>query len=321
MEGHMPVAETLTLQNKAFDEIMQAFQYHQNPAAWLLVGPRGIGKATLVYLVAKEILAHDNAERQRQLSAGTYSNFYVLESASTAEGGMDEARRLIHYLKQTAPLPGWRVVLINCIDELSHNTSNALLKILEEPPSQTLIFLIAHIQSKVLPTLRSRCRCLDLTASTISADQLPTDLQPLLALGPYSLGCLQRLAEAGGISFYEDLGRTMLSAAQGDYPPVTAFVEKISANEPLVALTLEVMEVFFYRFLKSCVSQNGYSWVSEAEKVIFQSLSAKASVSYWLTVQKALNQFLSEAREAHLDRKHLLMACFFIIENPEVVHV
>ena len=61
----------------------------------------------------------------------------------------------------TAALSPWRVAVIDSMDELNREASNALLKMLEEPPSNTLFFLVSHAPGRLLPTIRSRCRRLD----------------------------------------------------------------------------------------------------------------------------------------------------------------
>jgi DNA polymerase-3 subunit delta' len=77
---------------------------------------------------------------------------------------VDQVRSLGEFLGLTSALSPWRVVVIDTIDELEPAGANALLKILEEPPANTLYFLISHAPGRLLPTIRSRCRRLDFQA-------------------------------------------------------------------------------------------------------------------------------------------------------------
>lgn len=331
----MSVAENLNLHprlqpqlyghDKAMTEILLAFENKKCPSAWLLTGPRGTGKATLAYHAAKKILTQEVLQPDpilRHISSGTYPNLYGLESEAITEGGgVEDVRRLIQYLKKSAPLPGWRCVIVDCVDELSPSANNALLKIVEEPPVKTVIFLIAHIHSKVLPTLRSRCRCLKMSAHDFPIHCLPESLKTLAPLGRYSLGWLQQLARAGGLTYYDSICQSVLASAHGNFSSVQDYVEKVASHEHLVKLSLDILEAYLYRFVMKSVSKNGYSCISPQEETVFQALSQKAPPSHWVEVHKSLSHFIAEAREANLDPKHLLMACFYIIECPEVIHV
>jgi len=86
---------------------------------------------------------------------------------------VDETRETISFFGSTAAVEGWRVCIVDTVDELNPNAANALLKVLEEPPQQSLFFLISHAPARVLPTIQSRCRKLALrplaTADVIRA--------------------------------------------------------------------------------------------------------------------------------------------------------
>src|SRR6202022_3714823 len=79
-----------------------------------------------------------------------------------------EPRETIGFFGSTAAVDGWRVCIVDTVDELNPNAANALLKVLEEPPQQSLFLLVSHAPARVLPTILSRCRKLLLRP-------LPTD--------------------------------------------------------------------------------------------------------------------------------------------------
>ncbi len=167
------------------------------PHAWLLTGPRGVGKATLAYRFARFILTGglpgsgreaapqaglfgDVADEDaplgtnlsvppghpifRQVAAGGHLNLLTLEPQVAEATGkrrsdirVDEVRKAISFLRLTPADGGWRIVIVDAADDLNANAANALLKALEEPPPQALLLLVSHAPARLLPTIRSRC--------------------------------------------------------------------------------------------------------------------------------------------------------------------
>jgi DNA polymerase-3 subunit delta' len=91
---------------------------------------------------------------------------------------VDQVRGLARLFSTTPSLSPWRVVVIDAIDDLERNAANALLKSLEEPPSNCLLLLVSHAPERLLPTIRSRCRVLRL--SRLSADAMNAALRAAL---------------------------------------------------------------------------------------------------------------------------------------------
>src|SRR3954453_2335455 len=161
--------------------LMNAYRSGRIPHAWLIGGPAGIGKATLAYRMARFVLAHRNplgseVERAETLwvdpsdpvasrvAAGAHGGLLTLERTLNDRGVMrsvitvDETRETISFFGSTAAVEGWRVCVVDTVDELNPNAANALLKVLEEPPQQSLFLLVSNAPGRVLPTILSRCR-------------------------------------------------------------------------------------------------------------------------------------------------------------------
>src|SRR5690606_19534895 len=103
----------------------------------------------------------------RLLAAGSHPDFRMLERLERPTGGLarnisvDQVRSLGALLSVTPSMSPWRVIVIDSADDLETSAANALLKMLEEPPANTLFFLVSHAPGRLLPTIRSRCRRLD----------------------------------------------------------------------------------------------------------------------------------------------------------------
>jgi DNA polymerase-3 subunit delta' len=208
--------------------LLNAYKSGRIPHAWLIGGAQGVGKATLAYRMARFVLTHrdplgSGAQRAatlevdanggvaRHIASGAHGGLLALERSTNEKGVLrtvitvDETRETIAFFGSTAAVEGWRVCIVDTVDELNPNAANALLKILEEPPQQSLFLLLSHAPARVLPTIQSRCR------------KLP--LQPLLA---------------------EDVIRAVSQATSRD-PTDPALVEAAAASEGSVAYALTLL--------------------------------------------------------------------------------
>jgi DNA polymerase-3 subunit delta' len=143
------------------------------PGGVLIHGPQGIGKATLAFDLARAIFARtgdeDPAHIFDQVASGGYPNLRLLRRAPRETGKgfytvirVEEVRELIERLHKTRGRKGHRIVVVDAIDDCNASSANALLKILEEPPADTMFFLISHRPGQLLPTIKSRCHQLAL---------------------------------------------------------------------------------------------------------------------------------------------------------------
>ena len=160
--------------------LLAAYRSRRVPHAFLLIGQKGIGKATLAYRFARFVLAHpDPAAPEvqaatslavdaahpvaRRMAARAQGDLLVLERTPNDKGvlrqqiAVEDIRRTIGFFGSTAGEGGWRIAIVDAVDELNRFGANALLKVLEEPPQRTLLLLVCHSAARVLPTLRSRC--------------------------------------------------------------------------------------------------------------------------------------------------------------------
>ncbi|HET7709424.1 MAG TPA: DNA polymerase III subunit delta' [Sphingomicrobium sp.] len=169
-------------QEKAVAQFRTAWDAGTLHHAWLLAGPRGVGKGTFAYDAAVRVLADAAGPREglpglevpdshpvaRLIAAGSHPDLRVLQRLENEKTGnlarnisVDQVRSLGDLFDLTPALSPWRAVIIDAADDLEGSAANALLKMLEEPPSNCLFLLVAHAPGRLLPTIRSRCRRLE----------------------------------------------------------------------------------------------------------------------------------------------------------------
>ena len=199
--------------------LLESYRSGRIPHAWLIGGERGIGKTTLAYRMARFVLAHPDPASPavqaatsldvpadhpvaRRIAGQAHSDLLGLERVINEKTGklftvirIDEVRRSVSFFGSTAGEGGWRVAIVDSVDELNSEGENALLKILEEPPPRALLFLISHAPGRVLPTIRSRCRTLILRP--LAADEVARAVAA--ALGETAVSAdIRTAAEASG---------------------------------------------------------------------------------------------------------------------------
>ena len=138
---------------------------------WILAGKQGLGKREFAEKAARMLVAEDGIPQP----AGSHPDIFTLthlpkddkEEKKRDEGKPFETKRNISVAQirgmqrrlTTRPTLGSRrVIIVDPADDMEASASNALLKSLEEPPQGTFFLLVAHRPSRLLPTIRSRCR-------------------------------------------------------------------------------------------------------------------------------------------------------------------
>lgn len=261
----------LTGHEAAERQLLDAFNSKRMHHAWLITGPRGIGKATLAWRMARFVLAHppvaddglfggtfdakpetldlpqSHPVFQRVLSGG-HADIITVERAVDektkklrSEIVIDDIRQLNQFFSKTAGEGGWRVAIVDAADEMNRNAANALLKILEEPPANALILLVCHTPGRMLPTILSRCRKLklhpldDANVSEILLRHFPdvseADRLRIIRLSHGSPGRAVKLAALKGPALYEEF-LALLGAMPGiDIRRLHKFADQLGGRE------------------------------------------------------------------------------------------
>jgi DNA polymerase-3 subunit delta' len=343
---HPRKTATLVGHTAAEAELKRAFESGRMPHAWLLAGPRGIGKATLAYRFARSVLAADGAGQDslfgggapalhavdaehpvfRRVAAQAHPDLCVVETGVNAKTDrpreeilVEEARAAVTFFSHTSAEGGWRVVIIDAADELNTASANTLLKIIEEPPPRGLILLIAHRPGFVLPTIRSRARILrvkPLPPSDVTAvlrQQWPElqaeDLRALLAMSEGSPGRAIALAEADGVGFYRDLQTWVAKLPSMDVAGMHRIADRLAKRD--VGRGFRVLaalpEWWLMRAIRTLAGQPPASEVVDGEIEVFGRVLGSRNLAHWVAVWEKVSHLLAQGIALNLDRKQLAL--------------
>jgi len=247
-------------------KLLDAYRSQRLHHAWILGGPKGVGKATLAFRFARFVIA--NPDRfvpevaaasdlsvdpehavARQLSAGGHPNILHLRrpwddksKRFKADLPVDQVRRTVSFFGTTASAKAWRLCIVDAADDMNISSANALLKILEEPPERCLFLVLSHAPGRLLPTIRSRCRRIDLAPLSEAeiADGLrdlapdampgPEDLQEIALASDGSLRSAITLLSGDGLAIAKGVKRLAESAGQLDLAAVHALADLVATR-------------------------------------------------------------------------------------------
>ena len=229
---------TLFGHDEAIADFLEGMASHRLHHAWLLTGPRGVGKASFAEMAARRLLATaagesasggvdvgSDSRTAHLMHADSHPDFQWLErlprdkeelGKTRADRALDIERtrnitvaqvRGLHRVLDAKPsLSDHRAIVVDAIDDLEREAANALLKSLEEPPAKTVFLLVCHNPGRILPTIRSRCRKLrfarladDVMASAIRQAEPGLDAKEVDALVRAADGAPGRALQLTGL--------------------------------------------------------------------------------------------------------------------------
>ncbi len=352
MTAPAPAANPHLLGHAAAEQaFLDAWHSGRLAHAWLICGPRGIGKATLAYRIARFVLAgggqgglfggsaslhvpEDNPVFRR-VAAGGHADLKVVErgwaddkqTRLRSEIVVEDVRGIGGFLALTPAEGGWRVVIIDAADEMNRSSANAVLKVLEEPPRQALMLLVSHSPGRLLPTIRSRCRRLTLNPLAEAqvaqllqrfGDALPEgDDSALARLAEGSIGRALALAEQGGLGLYRDMVGMLRGLPKLEVPALHAFADRVAKGGGDADSFRTVSELFTWWLarLVHAGGTGGVAEVVEGEAAVMARLLAAASLEQWVEVWEKISHLFARTEAVNLDRKQAVLNAFLMVER------
>lgn len=348
--AHPRAANDLVGHEDAERRFLDAWNSGRLAHAWLLCGPRGIGKATLAYRIARFVLsgggdgglfgAPDSLAVApehpvfRRVASGGHADLKVVERSWTddkpprlrSEIVVDDVREIGRFLSHTPAEGGWRVVIIDAADEMNRNSANAVLKVLEEPPQRALLLLVSHSPGRLLPTIRSRCR--RLTLRPLAEEQLLTllldrselseaDARALARLAEGSIGKALALAGEGGLALFKEIIGLLARWPRLDVAAVHAFSDRVARGGSGEAFRT-VTDLFVWwlaRMVRVGGRGEGLAEVVPGEAAVMERLLGASKLDQWLEVWEKTSHLFARAEAVNLDRKQVVLNAFLTVER------
>ena len=312
--------------------VSTAFRAGRLHHAWLLAGPKGIGKATLAYRIARYLLRYPDAASApdnmavdpqdgvfKRVAARGHSDLLVVERSFDektkrlkGEIGVAEARAVSRFFTRTAGEGGWRICIVDAADELNTVAANAILKILEEPPDKALILLVTQQSpGRLLPTIRSRCIKQimsplgdDLVARVLGeiADDDGHDLQSLAHLASGSPGRALELAETGGAKHLVTFEQLVSSRPPYDRKQMMRLADQLSSRKEQLGYAA------FCNLLREWLMQR-------AKNNVEHEMAGNAA--RWAELYQDIDRSIEQANVLNLDRRSVMLEAFRQIEQAE----
>ena len=345
--GHVEAERTL----------LDAFNSGRLTHAWLLSGPKGIGKATLAYRFARFLLAKGGGQGDAglfvedlsnndpdslfvesvspvfgRIAAGSHADLKSIERRFDEKKGkfkneiiIEDVRSISSFFSLSAAEGGWRVIVIDSADEMNRNAANAVLKVLEEPPPKAILLLVSHSHGRLLPTIRSRCRMLDL--STLDEgivtklliqhhpEMLACHALSLARLSEGSIGRALDLESEGGLELYSDLLSLLDTLPHLDVIALHNLAGKLgrvggdTAFHTFGDLLLGWLGRFILHVSKGKQVENSH------EARLNERLSSITPLASWLEVWDKITHLLARTDAINMDRRQMIILIFLALEK------
>ncbi len=325
----------------AFAHALQSGRTHHG---WLINGHEGIGKATIAYRMARFALSlaserghgarpldvPPQSVAARQVLALSHPGLLVIRRPWDQKNkrhltviSVDEVRRIKSFLAHSTGTDAWRVIIVDQADELNIAAANALLKSLEEPPPRTLFLLVTSQPGRLLTTIRSRCRRLDLeglcepdmreaVAQAVAASGgAPIDDKswPMLIEGAQgSVRRLLALSRSEGLGVHAKLKGIVSSLPRLDWTQVHSLADEVTGagTEQRFEQLMDLLSDTISRLVRVRAVGVGEPETTRLAERLIPTHGLASWAELWETVQTKR----AETAALNLDRKTLILETF-----------
>ncbi len=322
--------------------LLEMYTAGRMPHALVFAGPKGIGKATTAYRLARFLLKQgvwdpnqdslfgggeseppetmdvpsDNPVFSRVASGG-HPDLLSVEPEEEKGLKVEQLRKVTPFLRMKASEGGWRVVIVDDADTMNRNAQNALLKILEEPPSDTVLILVTHRPGALIPTIRSRCRMVhfqplarEIVQELVSKAglELSLDGRALVAMAADgSVGRALRYAENGAYELPERIAGLLDVDAQ--MPEIHKFADQLSAMGQ-DALYTDFQEILLWMLSRAAVYK-----ARNVEDELTQCFQERYCLEDLAQICETLQAHFGQANGANLDKRQTVLGAFMILRK------
>jgi DNA polymerase-3 subunit delta' len=336
--------------------LLEAYNHNRMPHGLILSGPKGIGKALFAQRITAFLLhagisdqntlslfgnpphvpEHINVPSDSQsfrlMTSGAHPDVLVVGRAYDATKdkfkdsvAVDDIRKVAPFLRKTASLGGWRVVIIDDANTMNRNAQNALLKILEEPPANTVLMLVTHRMGAMIPTIRSRCRVLNFTAlsqthfSHILANSShfldDAKLQAIYEFSEGSIGRALEFMDHGGLETLESILDLIHCYPAWPWPEIHNLGEQLSkSGKDDTYHQFTVLLIWIFEQMakaKARGTQLGGSYFEDSAAL--QNLMRQSSLESLLKICENLDGLFDTVQRSNLDKKQAVLSAFSLI--------
>ena len=269
-----------------YDQIMTALKNGKISGSWLITGPFGVGKKTFAKRISAFLTTGDydskieynpnikwiecaltdeaKKEIQKMILAGKEVEGSAKTQTKKKEITVDDIREGIKFLSLKSSSNEYRILIVSLAEEMNINAANALLKVLEEPFDRSIILLLSQNTGKLLPTIASRCRKIQIYP--LEFEEELKELKKLLPETPHlelltelsagSIGLALKIYENDGIQIYQKLNACIQPLNRLDIQSINDFADTIHKNEEAFSLFLIFLNNWFNKQVKETYHTN-----------------------------------------------------------------
>ena len=295
-----------------FEFFDKLYRKNKLPNSMLLSGQKGLGKSTFAHHFINHLLSKDekytydrknffidpNNSTYNLIQAGTHTNLFILDAVNYDNIKIEQIRRLLLFLNKSSYYKGLKIVLLDNAENLNINSSNALLKAIEEPSKDTYFFIINNDSQKILDTIKSRCIDFKINFNFLEKKKIFSEI----AQG-YDLNFSE--SDLDNFLYFDTHGNllkylfTLKSSSykiSEDYLPCISYLLNLYSlkNDPKLLGTISLFIQKFYNHL----SLKNTSLINK----------------YYRNLNKIL-YLIDDMKKFHLDRKNLIFSIDKIVKN------
>ncbi len=309
------------------EQIQKAVENKKISGSWLIVGGHEYERKQVISnscsLILNQNISFDFHPNIRWLECGLteeakkeiQKNILAGKSVDTEteyerkrEITVDDIRAGIQFLSLKGDSEQGRILIINPADKMNENAANALLKILEEPPQNSVVFLLCQNMGKLLPTIKSRCR--QILIKPLSKNELKQRIQKkypmiedvdlVVSLSKGIEGIAIEICENDGIALYQEMLSLLKPQHDISLEDLKNYIDKLNKDEMSFNL--------FKRFI--------LDWLCEQVKK--HALSSPFIAEDYMDLYQEVNKLFADIERIYLDKKQVIQTVFFKI--GEVIH-